>query len=106
MSRALSNAGRSRVWGGLKTGRRVRFSASCPAAPFYWELKVVEMRISMSGSKKSFAINNTNRVAARCRSVAGMAFRLLKVTVLRDIFLRRGDLPHESCNMLRDASKI
>lgn len=60
----------------------------------------------MSGSKKSFAINNTNRVAARYRSVAGMAFRLLKVTVLRDIFLCRGDLPHESCNMLRDASKI
>lgn len=40
----------------------------------------------MSGSKKSFAINNTNCVAARCWSVAGMAFRLLKVTVLRDIF--------------------
>lgn len=59
----------------------------------------------MSGSKKSFAINNTNRVAARCRSVAGMAFRLLKVTVLRDIFLCRGDLPHESCNMLRDAPR-
>ena len=35
-----------------------------------------------------------------------MAFHLLKVTVLRDIFLCRGDLSHESCNMLRDASKM
>lgn len=64
------------------------------------------MRIFYVRLKKSFVINNTNRVAERCRSVAEAAFRLLKVTVLRDIFLCRGDLSHESCDMLRDASKI